>query len=110
MTAFRLVDLPVELRMMIYRELLLSKVRVIRAQYGTYRRPLGNETLYPAILRTCRQVHAEAYMVLYGENVFRYFYDRLTQSCYNNRGRVLGRGDMLSSKAFGTIQHVILTI
>lgn len=109
MVATGLVGLPVEIRMMIYRELLTSKVRAIRAQYGSFDRPLRNETLYPAILQTCKLLHAEAGMVLYGENVFQYSYQRLRKSFYNP-GCILGRGDMLSSRAFEKIQHVIIMI
>ena len=65
---FRIMDLPRELRDQIYRELLLpDKTRI---DYRT--RATANETgspysLQPAILGACKQVHEEAWKILYKE-------------------------------------------
>lgn len=66
-----ILRLPPELRVEIYRLLLLSD-RTVRMVWLT-----ANESftppncLFPAILRTCRLIYNEAAGVLYGENVFR---------------------------------------
>lgn len=63
--------LPPEIRLKIYRLLLLSDMTV-RMQWlhnEDYTRP-PNE-LFPAILRTCHFIYSEAMDVLYRENVFR---------------------------------------
>ena len=66
-----ILRLPPELRLQIYRLLLLSDrtVRMVWRQ-DDEAIPLPN-CLFPAILRTCRLIHNEAISVLYGENVFR---------------------------------------
>lgn len=63
--------LPPEIRLKIYRLLLLSDntVRMVWLQDNdSYRRP---NCLFPAILGTCHFIKNEAMEVLYGENVFR---------------------------------------
>ncbi len=59
---FRFLDLPLEIRYKVYHEL-LSQSEVIEHSGSD----LG---LHPAILRTSRQVHDEARIVLYMENYF----------------------------------------
>jgi hypothetical protein len=62
--------LPRKVRRRIYRFLLVSDqpLRIWRFRdNGSYSPP---NCLFPAILSTCRIVHCEATMVLYGENVF----------------------------------------
>ena len=66
-----ILRLPPELRLRIYRLLLLSDqtVRMTwRQDDESCPRP---NCLFPAILRTCRVIHNEAIDVLYGENDFR---------------------------------------
>lgn len=71
-----ILRLPTELRLEIYRLLLLSNqtVRMMRplpwyrADYSYVSHSNG---LFPAILRTCRFIYSEAVCVLYQENVFR---------------------------------------
>ncbi len=66
-----ILRLPPELRLKIYRLLLLSDqtIRMVwREDSDSFPRP---NCLFPAILRTCRVFYNEAADVLYGENVFR---------------------------------------
>ncbi|KAI8656481.1 hypothetical protein NCS56_01252300 [Fusarium sp. Ph1] len=69
--------LPVEIRLSIYRHLLITKglavlcpdpdgFRVLPREYYD-----GHFRLYPEILATCRQINREGTSVLYSENVFR---------------------------------------
>ncbi|KAM6508805.1 hypothetical protein FSOLCH5_011806 [Fusarium solani] len=69
--------LPVEIRLCIYRYLLITKglavlcpdpdgFRVLPREYYD-----GHFRLYPEILATCRQINREGTSVLYSENVFR---------------------------------------
>ncbi|KAI9692096.1 MAG: hypothetical protein M1820_009531 [Bogoriella megaspora] len=81
---FRFLDLPMELRIAVYKLLLKS-----RSQPLHFRMPLTSsafdgdidlfnlryerapsETINVELLRTCRQIHMEATSVLYGDNVF----------------------------------------
>lgn len=66
-----ILRLPPEIRLKIYRLLLLSKItlRMQWPQDEDYDRPANY--LFPAILRTCQLIHGEAIDVLYRENVFR---------------------------------------
>lgn len=65
-----ILRLPTELRLEIYRYLLVSgrTLRMVR------RKEVGSSSpknrLFPAILRTCRLVHSEAADVLYRDNFF----------------------------------------
>ncbi|KAF8849463.1 hypothetical protein BDZ45DRAFT_772498 [Acephala macrosclerotiorum] len=63
--------IPAEIRLQIYEELLvdptLSTSWCIHRLGGIGCRPLG---LFPAILRTCAQIHKEASPILYGSNRF----------------------------------------
>lgn len=63
--SFPLMRLPRELRDQIYRELLVSKEKEPNTEENVARC-----TLEPAILRCSKQVHEEAYRVLYEENVW----------------------------------------
>lgn len=63
-----ILRLPPELRLKIYRLLLLSN-QTVRMEWIP-NNPCPN-CLFPAVLRTCRFIHDEAMDVLYGENVFR---------------------------------------
>ncbi|KAI9861266.1 MAG: hypothetical protein M1813_005439 [Trichoglossum hirsutum] len=66
-----LLRLPPELRLEIYRLLLLSD-RSVRMTWSQDKdSPFPPNCLFPAILRTCRIIYDEAAGVLYGENVFR---------------------------------------
>ena len=66
-----ILRLPPEIRLKIYRLLLLSD-QTVRMMWlkdsDSFPRP---NCLFPAILRTCRVFYNEAADVLYGENVFR---------------------------------------
>lgn len=70
---FRFLDLPTELRLYVYRELLLLP-EVEKYYDGTDER-----FCHPAILQTCHEVNAEANSVLYDENIiecgFSYYRD-----------------------------------
>lgn len=62
---------PTEIRLEIYRHLLLSEVPLrmqLFYEKGSTRIP---NCLYPAILRTCHHIYSEAMNILYGENIFR---------------------------------------
>lgn len=61
-----LLDLPTEVRLEIFRQLLLTKHTKRAAPYQ-FAFP---HTLQPAVLCVCRQFHQEAAHVLYRENVF----------------------------------------
>ncbi|EKG15235.1 hypothetical protein MPH_07569 [Macrophomina phaseolina MS6] len=64
---FRLLDLPAELRLRVYEHALTAPDRIIRIYYS-YQRDRIRPRLALALLRTCRQVYAEARDVLYQEN------------------------------------------
>ncbi|KAK3373927.1 hypothetical protein B0T24DRAFT_679311 [Lasiosphaeria ovina] len=59
-----LLTLPLELRMLIYKELLIYPPLARQAERRQSR------SIHPAILVVCVQTHDEAAPVLYGENVF----------------------------------------
>lgn len=59
---FRLLDLPLELRDRIYRELLSTEKARIKGRQGF--------SLTPAILRANKQLHAETSTILYKENTW----------------------------------------
>jgi hypothetical protein len=67
--SFRLLDLPAELRLSIYEELLSDPEGLIALRYGKlpvcYRFPT-----YPAILRVCKKIYDEAHPVLWTTNTF----------------------------------------
>ncbi|PVI02056.1 hypothetical protein DM02DRAFT_670839 [Periconia macrospinosa] len=86
-TPFRFLDLPAEIRNMIYKRVLISNLGPLefrrrfvgyhgRFQYKITRerQPLhGREDLFNTrILETCKQINAEASMVLYQGNEFRF--------------------------------------
>ena len=63
--------LPPEVRLQIYRLLLLSHQSVRMVRHSKNRSTSCPNGLFPAILSTCRLIHREATDVLYGENRFR---------------------------------------
>ena len=66
-----ILRLPPELRLQIYRLLLLSE-RTLRMVWLQDNESIPRPNCpFPAILRTCRLIYNEAAGVLYGENVFR---------------------------------------
>lgn len=66
-----ILRLPPEIRLMIYRLLLLSD-RTLRMVWLQNNESIPRPNcLFPAILCTCRLIYIEAAGVLYGENVFR---------------------------------------
>ena len=86
MTSF--FDLPLEIRFLIYRELLI-RVGYVKPAVGRYAHedpPAVNE-LYPSILSTCKQAFAEGSMVLYEENTFHFDCGLLGGSitCFRNQ-------------------------
>ncbi|CAK1361695.1 hypothetical protein CB0940_02962 [Cercospora beticola] len=60
-----LLSLPSELRNAIYELLLIHDIR-----YPLHQRRRPHDRFCANILRTCKQVHAEAAPILYGENTF----------------------------------------
>jgi len=67
-----LFDLPVEIRLKIYSELLVLPEPIV-ADYGPSLPPLFRSRrngLYPAILRANRKVYGEASPLLYSNNRF----------------------------------------
>ncbi|KAH9905262.1 hypothetical protein F4778DRAFT_729208 [Xylariomycetidae sp. FL2044] len=81
-----LLDLPREIRLRIYDLLLVSRVHhiqiMLEAYMGEhtkvvpwltqYARYLQRQTIEPAVLQTCRQIHLEAAPILYSRNTFRF--------------------------------------
>ncbi|KAK1995852.1 hypothetical protein LX36DRAFT_639073 [Colletotrichum falcatum] len=69
---FPLMKLPIEIRRMIYKEILVVKdpIRVRQGWSAVY--PRNRPMVETSILRACRQVRNEAVDVLYGENTFLY--------------------------------------
>ena len=76
---FRLLGLPVELRTKVYRCILISKLdyghgteiwRPIAADDGIFKIGLFEKDTALPLLLVNRQVHAEAVVVLYGDNTF----------------------------------------
>ncbi|KAL7903549.1 hypothetical protein HDV64DRAFT_266370 [Trichoderma sp. TUCIM 5745] len=66
------MGIPREIRMKIYRHLLLNE-KEITVHEGWKRVHRNNKLSLPmSILRTCKVVHDEACVVLYGENIFVY--------------------------------------
>lgn len=74
---FRFLDLPTELRLYVYRELLLMPT--VADSEDDSEEDCEERFCHPAILQTCREVNAEANGVLYDENTiechFSYFRD-----------------------------------
>jgi hypothetical protein len=65
----RFLELPREIRNLIYRELLLNTLPLIVHMRRVHRFE-ASTTPYPAILQTNKQIHDEAAAVLYGENTW----------------------------------------
>lgn len=68
---------PREIRDKIYHELLrvddtLDPETRLQRRETSYETSSPSEKLYPAILRACKQAQAEASIVLYGQNRFRF--------------------------------------
>lgn len=80
-----LFRLPAELRNKIYTDLLCPETPISTSQLTTYTPSKKDEakTLYPAILRSCKRIHAEASDMLYA-NIFSAHPALLTQSPYLN--------------------------
>ncbi|KAK6220043.1 hypothetical protein QIS74_05545 [Colletotrichum tabaci] len=69
---FLFMNLPLEIRQKIYKEILVAKnpIRVRQGWSAVY--PRNRPLVETDILRVCRQVRNEAVNVLYGENTFLY--------------------------------------
>ncbi|KAK5735212.1 hypothetical protein LTR17_008380 [Elasticomyces elasticus] len=68
---FRFLDLPAELRVWVYRELLAPVGQVGSSEFhlgGYAHQNISTSSLSPAILRTSRQIHHEAKDIPYDEN------------------------------------------
>ena len=63
-TGLGLLSLPPEVRLMVFRQLLLEHRPLSTYWLGSVYLP------FPAILNTCRLIRQEAFEVMYGENVF----------------------------------------
>ena len=102
---FRFQDLPAELRLKVYRELLQSPYE-IDPVYGR-----DSITLHPAILRVSKQIRNEAEPILYDGNVF-------TATIYSDHvAQLWHRGDSIksliprsSSRKIGQIHLYVITI
>lgn len=73
----QLFDLPAEIRLKIYSELLLLEESIpLVLEYSTplraVRRRQRGDALWPALLRLNKQAHDEASPVLYSQNIFRF--------------------------------------
>ncbi len=75
------VKLPLELRLLVYRELLVSEKTIVglSMMVGKERLKRKMQSKYDpipdidaAILRTCRKAYNEAIGTLYGENIFKF--------------------------------------
>ncbi|KAI4159298.1 MAG: hypothetical protein LQ342_006702 [Letrouitia transgressa] len=67
------LNLPIEIRMMIYRQLLVSSTSIdnLREIMGISNSMLPRDQDFDsAILRVCRQTYFEGHPILYGQNVF----------------------------------------
>ncbi|KAK3378376.1 hypothetical protein B0H63DRAFT_479708 [Podospora didyma] len=69
-----LLTLPLEIRMDIYKHLLLYQRRKPSSRQvkpkTQQKKEQKEQLIHPAILLTCTQTHDEAYPVLYGDNIF----------------------------------------
>ena len=82
---FRFMDLPSEMRLMVYRNLLLHENPYLPLEnlvnvHGLYK-------TYPAILQTCRHIYEEAHGVLYDENTFQVTFKGADGDAGNGVGR-----------------------
>ena len=70
-TGPRLLDLPPEIRLMIFRHLLVLPIHLSHWMWS------GNPFPNLGLMRTCKSIHKEAFDVLYKENLFdRWFWSR----------------------------------
>ena len=102
-----LTRLPMELRHEIYRELLLAKNdQALHCQWRAFVFEKAN--IHPAILRTCKQIHAEASEILYGDNTFiyRYILEYIEPRYAYPKLGLTERGDQLTERTFSKIRHV----
>ena len=91
--------LPLELRTLIYRELLLTENDPRLPGVDSRHSPLKTK-LNPAILKVCRQINAEASVILYEGNHFTYSLLCMADNdlCH----------DRISMSSFKRIKHVSL--
>jgi hypothetical protein len=66
---FRFLDLPAEIRLLVYQELLFFNYKDFSLDHFDNERKSITPVL-PAILRTCKDIHREATPVLYDDNEF----------------------------------------
>ena len=69
-TPFPFLDLPYEIRVCVYQELLVTDDRLIMSWRGPKLSSRQCKKMYPAVLQTCKQCAEEGAQVLYGENLF----------------------------------------
>ena len=98
--AFHFLKLPVEIRLMIYNELLIEEhdieLRVSENLFGDLfvspwvarAHATIHTTIYPAITRTCRSVYQESLQILYSRNVFQFTKFGPRFRCGLHRGHV----------------------
>lgn len=74
-----LLSLPTELRVQVFRDLLLEHRPLSTCWLGADYQP------FPAILNTCTLIRREAFEVMYGENIFNIDFLHATDSILNNQ-------------------------
>jgi hypothetical protein len=90
MTGTRFFDLPIEIRLQIYSELLVQS-DVILVPWSPGGRLVRSEIcLYPEILRVCRRIHRETSPLLYSANRFQFHWIRVAW-CQDNIAKFLGQ-------------------
>lgn len=78
-----LLSLPPELRLLVYRQLLLEPLEEGRALSTEWRHE--RYQLFTAILHTCTLIRQEAFQVMYGENFFFIGFSHPTHSILDNQ-------------------------
>jgi hypothetical protein len=102
--------LPLEIRLLVYRELLVSEKTIVGlsmmvGKERLKRRMQSNYDPIPdidaAILRTCRKAYNEAIDTLYGENLFKFSSIR-TLNAFKEDGLTEKKGNSLPMRIAGT--------
>ncbi|TKA66978.1 hypothetical protein B0A49_07152 [Cryomyces minteri] len=93
---FLFLKLPRELRDLIYRLVLISRMEIMASPYG-------KELVQPPLMRLCRQVRNESLPIFYGGNIFRAFCDYIPASKFASWLRMIGNDNcaLLRSVSMG---------